>query len=374
MGIFINFLHSFVFMVSIIGAGPVGNYAAYLLAQQGFPVNVYEEHTLIGRPIQCTGITTLYLKDVLHDLQGSEEFIVNTIDSTRVYSPDESFVDIPLQQNFIVDRALFDQYIGHLAESAGATYHYSHKFLRCSLEKDSISLTFAQNTVHDDILIGADGPSSLVARSVGIYGNRSFAIGVQARVALNTPVDPHVVEFFLDEGYFGWLVPENRGIARVGVASRTNAKQYFDRLMIKRPGKTLEWQSGVIPVYNPKLRTEHKGVYLIGDAATQVKASTYGGIIPGMMAAEELCTALTHHQSYERLWKKRIGRELWLHLKIRQMMDKFKAADFDKLIRLVNQPKIRDIISTHDREFPSKILFKMLLKEPRFLGFLPSLF
>ena len=38
-------------MISIIGAGPVGNYTAYLLAKKGKNVNVFEEHEKIVNAI-----------------------------------------------------------------------------------------------------------------------------------------------------------------------------------------------------------------------------------------------------------------------------------------------------------------------------------
>ncbi|MEM4264021.1 MAG: NAD(P)-binding protein, partial [Candidatus Woesearchaeota archaeon] len=43
-------------MISIIGAGPVGSFAAYLLAKAGFEVSIFEEHEKIGLPVQCTGL------------------------------------------------------------------------------------------------------------------------------------------------------------------------------------------------------------------------------------------------------------------------------------------------------------------------------
>ena len=116
-------------------------------------------------------------------------------------------------------------------------------------------------------------------------------------------------------------------------------------------------------------------MYLVGDAATQVKASTLGGIIPGMMAAEELARALKEGKSYERLWRKKIGRELWFHLLIHKLMlQRFREKDYDTLIALVDQPRIRHLIGSHDREFPSVLLMKLALLEPRFLQFLRYLF
>lgn len=370
-------------MVSIIGAGPSGNYLAYLLARKGEGVDVYEDHDVIGRPIQCTGIMTSYLNEMIK-VEGWQDFVVNTIDGTRVFGPEGESVYVKLKKNIIVDRALFDQHLGKLAQEEGARYHYKHRFVGCGFKDDGIHLSFARGgVVSDGCLVGSDGPGSLVAKSSGLYGERRFVVGVQARVSLPQKIDPNMVDFYVDQhadGYIGWAVPEDEKIARVGVASYQHARDYFDQLMKKMNGKILEWQSGAIPLYNPRLETGVSStcgdVFLVGDAATMVKATTYGGIIPGMMAAEELAGVILnggHALDYELAWRKRIGRELWLHLMIRRVMDRFSLADYQRLIQYVNQDKILKILGEHDREYPSRLLLRMLVREPRFLRFALSL-
>lgn len=365
-------------MVRIIGAGPSGNYAAYLLACKGVDVDVYEDHDVVGKPIQCTGIMTSYLDKLIH-IDGWEDFLVNTIEGTRVFGPDGTSVYVPLKKNYIVDRALFDQHLAKLAQSHGAEYHYKHRFTEARFAKDHLDISFNNGkVVHDSTLIGSDGPGSLVAKSTGLFGERKFVVGVQARVSLKN-IDPKVVDFYVDknaDGYIGWVVPENDHTARIGVASYHHAHEYFQELLKKTGGKILEWQSGAIPLYQPKqamsVTKDGSSVFLLGDAATMVKATTYGGIIPGMMAAEELAQVILNNgtaKHYEKAWRKRIGKDLWLHLLMRKYMDKFSLADYKRLIQYTNQEKVLEILGEHDREYPSKLLLKILWREPRFLRF-----
>lgn len=358
-------------MVAIIGAGPVGNHAAAQLCKKGFTVDVYEEHAVIGKPVQCTGITTFFLNNLM---KPQDEFVINRISRTKVFAPDGSSVEIALPKNYIVDRAKFDAYLAAVAQSEGARYHSHHRFVRSEKKDDNYRLSFAHGKeAVTDQLVGADGPLSAVAKSNGMFGKRTFIIGHQARV--QSPCEEDLVEFFIDEGYFGWSVPENSKIVRLGICSLDKAKHYFDKLYKMRKGRILEWQSGIIPLYDPKVITEKDQVFLVGDAATQVKASTLGGIIPGMMAAEELARALAQGKSYEHLWRKRIGFELWTHLLIHKiMLQRFKEKDYHRLLALVRQRRITKLISTHDREFPSLLLAKMAVLEPRFLQFLRFLF
>ena len=113
-------------MVSIIGAGPAGNYLASKLAKNGLNVDVYEDHKKIGIPVACTGILTNYLKDLI---KIDDNWIVNKINQTEVYSPDGNFVSIKLKKNYVVDRTLFDSSLAEIAESNGANYHKGFRFL-----------------------------------------------------------------------------------------------------------------------------------------------------------------------------------------------------------------------------------------------------
>ena len=352
-------------MVSIIGAGPVGNYLASQLSSKGEKVNVYEEHSKIGVPVACTGILTSYLSDFV---KVSEDYIVNKINETHVYSPNGNFVKIKLKKNFIVDRTLFDSHFAEVAKSEGAKYHNNHKFVSM---KNSVLKFQNGNKIKSDVIVGADGPNSLVARSAGIFGDRKFVVGHQARVKLKKKVDSNVVEFFLGEGnYIGWLVPEDDKVVRLGVASHQGTDEHFKDLIKKRNGKVLGWQSGAIPVYDPKLKIEKDNTFLVGDAATQVKATTYGGIIPGMNAANALRDRILEGNSYTKGVKKGIGKSLKTHLLVRNIMNKFSENDYNDLIELCGNDSVKKLIYEHDREYPIKLLMSLAIKEPRFLKFL----
>ena len=365
-------------MVSIIGAGPVGNYLASKLVGEGLNVNVYEEHKNVGEPVACTGIITGYLKDLV---KVNKDYVINKINRTNVYSPEGKFVSIKLKENYIVDRTLFDSHLAEVAEADGVKYHngWRLKSLKKMKGESAHSLNFENGRERfDSCVVGADGPSTIVGRNSGMYLGRKFVAGHQARVRMKEKIDPNVVDFFLNEGnYIAWMVPEDERISRIGVASHKDVSKYFNDLLKIRPGKVLEWQSGAIPIYDPKVQIEKEGVYLVGDAATQVKATTYGGIIPGMHASDVLSDVILNEKSegsYQRGVKKGIGRTLWTHLMMRKIMNKFTKEDYNELIRLCEKQSVKDVIYKYDREYPSKLLFAMLLKQPNFVKFASCLF
>lgn len=356
-------------MISIIGAGPAGSYLASLLAKEE-EVTIFEEHDQIGLPVQCSGITTKALAEVL---EIRKQFLVNEITNARIVAPNNKYVDVKLTQpNFILDRAEFDKYLARKAEDQGAKLYLSHKYKECSRTGKSLEILFeGGKKFNTNILIGADGPFSKVAKTTGLWKERRFAIGAQARI--NLEVSPETVEFYTNQGWFGWVIPESDKIARVGIATYTQPNEKFKSLLKRRQinaNKIIEYQSGMIPLYDPKAKTQDGNVYLLGDAATHVKATTFGGIIQGLMAAEELSKAILHKKNYEKLWKERIGRDLRISLFIRKKLDKFTDQDYNKLVNLFSQERIKRILETKDRDYPSKFILELLLKEPRLLRFI----
>ena len=357
-------------MITIIGAGPAGSYLASLLAREE-DVTIFEEHDQIGMPVQCSGITTQALAEIL---EIKKHFLINKIKNARIISPNNKHIDIKLTKpNFILDRAEFDKHLAERAEDEGVRFHLNHKYKDCKVTDKNITLNLdgKVKTFKTDVLIGADGPFSKVAKTTGLWKERRFAIGAQARI--NMEVDPETVEFYVNQGCFSWIIPESNQTARVGIATYTQPNERFKSLLKRRQinsEKIIEYQSGMIPLYDPKVKTQDGNVYLLGDAATHVKATTFGGIVQGLMAAEELSKAILHKENYEKLWKKRIGGDLRIGLMIRKKLDRFTDQDYNQLVNLFSQERIKRVLETKDRDYPSRFILELLLKEPRLLGFL----
>jgi geranylgeranyl reductase family protein len=359
-------------MISIIGAGPAGCYAAYLLAKAGKNVQIFEEHKKIGKPVQCTGLVTASINKILGL---KKDVIVNEVDRVKIFSKND-FLELKLKnKNLVLDREKFDNYLADLAVSKGAKIFLNYKFIDNKNNLVKIKYDDKQETVlKTEYLIGADGPLSQVAKSNKLFGERRFLTGVQAIVKLK---NENCIEFYTSIGAFAWVIPENKEICRIGVASYNNVKDDFDRFLgLKKINDSMiiEKQGGVIPIYNPKLRTKKDKVYLVGDAAMQVKATTGGGIIQGLKAAEKLADGIINNKNYEKEWRKEIGKDLLLHLKMRNIMDRFKDKDWDLLIKLFKKDNTKEIIERFDRDYPSRFLFRLVLKEPRLLYFARFLF
>jgi len=363
-------------MIYVVGAGPAGSYFAGLIAEKGYAVTVFEDHDSIGDPCQCTGIVTSSIQDFL-PLDPS--IIMNHISKVKVVAPSGTSQEFSINDT-ILDRPGFDRYVAKVAEKKGVRILKSHRFAGIEgkhiiVENNGKKKRYRFND--GDSLVGADGPNSSVAKAAGIFGERKFYFSSQATAKLDIPKDTY--EVYLGNEYcpefFAWVVPESEGVVRIGLGTLgTKTSEYFQKFLKFRLGveyrsKILGYQGGPIPYYDTKLEVQKENVYLIGDAAFQVKATTGGGIIQGMIAGKCLAEAISEKKNYKKLLKKRLDKDLWIALQIRRTMNRFSDKDYDKLIELFNQKRIKKIIETHDRDYPSRFMFSVFLKEPRFLLF-----
>lgn len=354
-------------MISIIGAGPAGSYLAHLLAKNNYEVSVFEEHSKIGHPMQCTGIITSALNDIM---QIKKEFLLNKVNLLKVFSPSGHNLTFKTKRpNLIIDRTKFDQHIANKAMDQGAKIHLNHKYIT----NKGKEVHFKNKKINTDILVGADGPFSKVARENNLFNNRKFIQGIQVRAKI--VVDPEIVEIWLGYGLFGWVVPESNKIAKIGIVSKNNSIEAFNSFFSKRAknSKIISHNSGAIPIYNKNIQAQKDFVYLLGDAATMVKATSLGGVVQGFLASNCLCESLTKNLDYEKLWRKKIGKDLLYSLWIHKIFSNFTIKDHNLLIKNLAKEKTKKLLEKFDRDFVSEFLFKVLVSQPRLLFFLTKL-
>jgi flavin-dependent dehydrogenase len=142
-------------------------------------------------------------------------------------------------------------------------------------------------------LIGADGPNSQVARSLGLGRNRQFLFGMECEFAgLELAADDRL-HCFLDRrlapGYIGWMVP-GVGVTQIGLARRmANDSEAMKRVMEKflekiarvvdvRDLAPASIRAGLIPCGGVVRPAATERALLVGDAAGMVSPVTAGGI------------------------------------------------------------------------------------------------
>ncbi|MFH0867677.1 MAG: NAD(P)/FAD-dependent oxidoreductase [Candidatus Woesearchaeota archaeon] len=362
-------------MITIVGGGVAGSYLAYLLAKKGKSVTIIEEHKKIGIPVQCSGIVTPSIEKFVR----LPKNIVANRCSKVIAASKSNRIEAPAEE-IVLWRDKFDEFMANKAADKGAKILANHQFISLN-GKNSLRIKDKKKNkikeIRSNIIIGADGASSSVAKAAGLNANTPYYIGMQAKVKLKTDSNVFETHFGSDfPNFFGWVIPESEDTARLGLATFHNAKDYFYRFLKKRTGKkeVLCWESGIIPIYNPKQTIQKGNIYLIGDAASQVKATTGGGIIPSLKAAHTLYNSIINNKDYNKEFKKQSGKELLLHLKIRNALNRLADIDYDNLLKLMNQKKVKNILKKYDRDNPMPLVLNLLLKEPRFLLFSKFIF
>lgn len=351
--------------ILVIGAGPAGSEVARKLALAGHSISVFEEHAKVGRPIACTGIVT---KALFEFVEKDSSYMINELKGVRAFAPSGKVAEIPLHE-FVICREKFDTFMMKKAEEAGAKYFTRHKFVKYENNKAFFEHEGKTTAIPFDILIGADGPFSAVGRCAGLLDGRQYYIGSQATIKGNYDPDWFLTYFGgMAPGFFAWAVPESKEVSRVGVATKKNVYDYFELLRKEFNGEITERQAGPIPIYDGAKSVQKENVYLVGDAAGVCKNTTGGGIITGLWNADVLADCILNRKDYSKALKP-LRKELKLHEKLRNMLDKFSDKDYEKLVTLMSGEKVKRILYEHPREYPSRFLWKLVLAEPRLLSY-----
>ncbi|MGH7836270.1 MAG: hypothetical protein ACREQC_00440, partial [Candidatus Binataceae bacterium] len=174
-----------------------------------------------------------------------------------------------------------------------------------------------------------------------------------------------------DTPYFFWLVPESPTRGALGIIGETGPEtvRALENFLEKKKLEPIEFQGARIPVYTrwiPVRRTVGSGsVYLVGDAAGQVKVSTVGGIVTGLRGALGVAQSILNGSASREL--RNLRRELDLHLLLRKSMHDFQQADYSRLVDLLNDPA-KHSLAQYSRDEAWKILWRICLQQPRLIA------
>jgi flavin-dependent dehydrogenase len=115
--------------------------------------------------------------------------------------------------------------------------------------------------------------------------------------------------------------------------------------MRKRHFEPVGFQGARIPVYRRWIPVRRKfgsgEIYLVGDAAGQVKVTTVGGIVTGFRGALGVAKSILHRKQSPEL--RSLRRELNAHLMLRKSLHHFQQADYSRLVDLLNDSARRSV-------------------------------
>src|SRR6266446_1513740 len=287
--------------VIVVGGSAAGLFTAASVARGGRRVRVLESKPQF-EPAPRTLIVTDHFR---HQMGASaRESIINEIRRFELFTDGRSAQVSLTKPDLIIERSRLISALAGEAERAGASLSFDTRFLGIGPNARGLRLEVEsggkREELHADSVVGADGAASRVARASGWPPVETVPL-VQAIVRLPKDCSPDTTRVWFvpdDTPYFYWLIPESAERGALGVIGEhgSDTKRCFERFLEKRHLEPLEWQGARIPVYRRWVRFKRRvgkgNVYLVGDAAAQVKVSTVGGIVTGFRGAHAVAESI----------------------------------------------------------------------------------
>lgn len=310
------------YQVAVIGAGPMGSFAAERLANAGLRVLMLEKDPLPGTSTVCGGGMHI---EVLRYAAIAESVIERQLSACRlVVAGKVREWRFPTTQYVTIKRSNLDRYLAERAVKSGATLQTSAlvKEVRPSegIVRYEEVTTGRSCEAHAEVFIFADGWRSLAFRTIpGLEARKPLRwVGVEYDLAAG-PEEFDSLEIALDRrrlpfGYY-WIFPKgdhvNVGLIRWATAGGPPLHGLLDEFVDSREElrgrRILRKLGGVIPAVAVS-RFQWENCLVIGDAAGMLNPLTGGGYICGFLSAKLAADACVEAFADGRLAPKRLRR------------------------------------------------------------------
>ena len=312
--------------VAVVGSGPAGSSAAETLVKAGIETYLFERKLDNAKP--CGGAIPLCM---VEEFDIPLNIIDRQVRKMKMISP--SNIEVNIGQTLKDDeyigmcrREVFDGYLRNRAAKLGANLINGtvHKLEIPRCDNEPYVLHYADHsngsvkgeakTLKVDLVIGADGANSRIARAIEA-GDYNYAIAFQERIRL--PEDKMAYYEDLAEMYVGddvspdfyaWVFPKydhvavGTGTMKVNQAKIKHLQTGIRNRAAKRleGGEIIKVEAHPIPEH-PRPRPIKGRVVLVGDALGTVTKSSGEGIYfaakSGRMCAETIVEASNNGQT-----------------------------------------------------------------------------
>jgi len=271
----------------IIGGGPAGSYLAYLLAQRGDHVDLYERNIdQVNHPKPCAGgVARWWVERTKVPLP--DDMVAARVDRMLIFYGDRLINEVGERGatiGYVIRRGAFERYLQEEAERMGARVIYEAKHTIDGYDRAYL----------------AEGAVGTVKRSLGLSEERppdDFHVAVQAIGSGPEPQDG-ALELYLDDhvpGGYAWrfpgMIPGTRDSAvevGLGVPAPVGGRawgileRWMDRTGIRV--KPAVRHAHIIPTSRPQRQTFGR-VIILGDDAYLTNSITGGGIHAALLSA-----------------------------------------------------------------------------------------
>ena len=250
------------------------------------------------------------------------------------------------------------------AREAGVDVRFTADVVGAEYGSLHVKNGFERDTIPVSVIVGADGPRSQVAGWFSLGQNPTLIAAAQVELTLTPALSDQVDVFFgegVAPGFFGWSVPAEEGIQRVGIGVLPphNPTTFLKHLLAKRfPQASIQSQSaGWIPLA-PALHSATAGALLVGDAAGHVKPLSGGGLYTGGTCAQiagEIAARVAQSDTgapdllaaYPKRCLDVIGKEQAFGQALRQYLARLRDTDIDNVAAALDDPHFLQFLADH---------------------------
>ncbi|MFL2520910.1 MAG: geranylgeranyl reductase family protein [Halobacteriales archaeon] len=305
----------------VVGAGPAGSHFAHKSAELGNKIVVFEGG-VVGAPLSCSGHVSLDLWKYISD-KNKSKLIQNEIFGARFHVNGSNgkahtfYKNEPISN--VIDRVELDRCLSKMAIDSGAEIEERSTVIGVKELKERVVVKVrgpdGKQEVNTKMVVGCDGPNSRVRRSLGIREPDELLhgiLGFEPTVDFGNFVDVHLNV----PRFFSWRIPRGNAGVEYGIAGSPDIDIIgeFEKLIDSQGVQVENRCSGMIPIGPPRSISTKRG-FLIGDAASQTKPFTGGGIVYSLIASDCAASVVNPNKIdtigiYEQSWRKKIGREI----------------------------------------------------------------
>ncbi|HEY4760414.1 MAG TPA: NAD(P)/FAD-dependent oxidoreductase [Thermoguttaceae bacterium] len=297
--------------VAVIGAGPAGAAAAYVLSSYGMKVCLVDKYTFPRKKL-CGGLLTIRTQRIFNEIFNTswDSVIEFVSDGVRFYYIDTLLNEVKgYKKLFFTNRMLFDNFIAEQAVKSGVKTYFGMSAVGFDANNKIITLDNGRE-ITSDFIVGADGVNSAVSKH--LFG-KSFDldhIGFGLEIELDRDTKyadrtyPEIYFGVIKWGY-GWVFPK-RDTLTVGIGGRLKLNPDMTEKFMEFLNKVLKVsidkstiKGHHIPFGHYKKIPGKNNAILCGDAAGLVDPITGEGIAfalqSGKYAAEAIIEASKHN-------------------------------------------------------------------------------